>query len=151
MSTDPAEKQTPESYIASLDPERQDLVSAIRETINANIDSGFEEIIDFGMIAWCVPLERYPNTYNGHPLMYAALASQKRYASLYLMGIYADPDQSEWFQEEYRNSVGRKPNMGKSCVRFRKLDDVPFDLIGQAVGKHSVDSYLESVDQTLGR
>lgn len=146
-----AEVQTVDQYIQTLEPDRRELVSAIRDTVNANLDSGFEEMIDFGMIAWCVPLERYPDTYNGHPLMYAALASQKRYVSLYLMGIYSDPASSEAFQEEYVTTVGRKPNMGKSCVRFRKLDDVPVDLVGKAIRQHSVDSYLEQVHQALGR
>jgi hypothetical protein len=142
---------TPESYIATLEPERQEMISAIRQTVNANIDPGFEEIIDFGMIAWCIPLERYPDTYNGHPLMYAALASQKQYVSLYLMGIYSNPERAEWFQDEYRKSLDRKPNMGKSCIRFRKLGDVPFDLVGQAIRQDSVESYLESVHRALGR
>jgi hypothetical protein len=141
---------TPESYIENLTADRQELVSAIRDTVCANIDPGFEEMIDFGMIAWCVPLERYPDTYNGHPLMYAALASQKRYVSLYLMGIYADPEIAQWFQEEYA-TLGLKPNMGKSCVRFRKLADVPFDLIGQSVSRYTVDSYLHTVQLTQGR
>jgi hypothetical protein len=142
---------TPDQYIASLESERQQLVSAIRDTVNSNIDSGFEEIIDFGMIAWCIPLERYPDTYNGHPLMYTALASQKRYVSLYLMGLYADPDLARSFEDEYKSIVGRKPNMGKSCVRFRKLEDVPLDLVGQAVRQYSVESYLETVHQAQGR
>ncbi len=142
--------ETPESYIAGLAPGRQELVASIRETVNANLDSGFQELVDFGMIAWCVPLERYPDTYNGHPLMYAALAAQKRYVSLYLMGIYADPVASQQFQDEYVKT-GRKPNMGKSCVRFRKLEDVPLDLIGRAIASHTVESYLEVTQRTTRR
>jgi hypothetical protein len=138
MSTE----MTVEGYISGLEAQRQHLVSHIRDIVNANIDGGFEEMIDFGMIAWVVPLEREPETYNGHPLMYAALASQKRYVSLYLMGIYTDQTLASWFQSAYE-STGRKPNMGKSCVRFRKLDDVPDELIAKAVARFSVDSFLE--------
>lgn len=132
---------TPEGYLSSLEPKRQEMVGAIRDAINNSIQTGFEEQIDFGMIAWVVPLERFPDTYNGHPTMYAALASQKQHVSLYLMAIYADADLSGWFQTEYAKLV-RKPNMGKSCVRFRKMEDIPLDLIREAIGKFSVDDYL---------
>jgi hypothetical protein len=132
---------TIDQYIDGLEHDRQELVQHLRSIVNESIDPNFEEIIDFGMIAWVVPLEREPDTYNGHPLMYAALASQKRYVSLYLMGIYADSGVAEWFKSEYE-ATGRKPNMGKSCVRFRKLEDVPEDLIASAVKRYTVDSYL---------
>jgi hypothetical protein len=134
--------ETPDSYIAALEPARREMVESIRTTINANIQDGFEEIIDFGMLAWVVPLERFPNTYNGYPMMYVALASQKNYVSLYLMAIYADPELAEWFTAEYA-TLGRKPNMGKSCIRFRKQEDIPLELIGRAVAMFSVDGYLE--------
>jgi hypothetical protein len=137
---------SPEEYLASLEPKRQEMVGAIRDVINSNIQAGFIEQIDFGMIAWVIPLERFPNTYNGHPTMYAALASQKQHVSLYLMAIYADADLSGWFQTEYAKLI-RKPNMGKSCVRFRKMEDIPLDLIGEAIGKFSVDDYLELLAQ----
>ena len=136
--------QTPEDYVSSLDPARQELVGAIRSAVNNSIQDGFNEIIDFGMISWVVPLERFPNTYNGHPTMYISLASQKNYVSLYLMAIYADAELSGWFQAEYAK-LGRKPNMGKSCVRFKKLEDVPLDLIREAAGMFSVDGYLEAL------
>jgi hypothetical protein len=132
---------TIDQYIDGLEHDRQELVQHLRSIVNESIDPNFKEIIDFGMIAWVVPLEREPDTYNGHPLMYAALASQKRYVSLYLMGIYADSGVAEWFKSEYE-ATGRKPNMGKSCVRFRKLEDVPEDLIASAVKRYTVDSYL---------
>jgi hypothetical protein len=145
-----SEIRTADEYIAQLEPDRQKIVSAIRDEVNSNLDSEFEEMIDFGMIAWCVPLERYPDTYNGHPLMYAALASQKRYVSLYLMGIYANRDAATWFQGEYEKRNARA-NMGKSCVRFRKLEDVRLDLIGQAIARYSAESYLDLVRKAQGR
>lgn len=133
--------QTPDEYLSSLEPKRQEMVGAIRDAVNDNIQEGFEEQIEFGMISWVIPLERFPNTYNGHPTMYAALASQKQHVSLYLMAIYADAELSEWFQTEYAKLV-RKPNMGKSCIRFRKMEDIPLDLIQEAIGKFTVDDYL---------
>ncbi len=131
-------------YLAELEPERRELVSLIRAIVNENIDPGFEEMIDFGMIAWVVPLEREPDTYNGHPLMYAALASQKRYVSLYLMGIYSNAERAAWFRDAYVGT-GLKPDMGKSCVRFTKPDAVPTRLIGEAVSAFSVESFLETM------
>jgi hypothetical protein len=145
-----SEIRTADAYVAQLEPDRQEFVSAIRDAVNSNLDPGFEEMIDFGMIAWCIPLERNPDTYNGHPLMYAALASQKRYVSVYLMGIYADQDAATWFHEEYEKRNVRA-NMGKSCVRFRKLEDVPLDLIGQAIARYSAESYLDLVHKAQGR
>jgi hypothetical protein len=134
--------QTPDEYIRNLDPARQEFVSTVRQTVLDNLDPGFEETVDFGMIAYCVPLERYPETYNGHPLMYAALASQKRYVSLYLMGLYADPEATQWFEDAYQKT-GLKLNMGKSCVRFTRLENVPLELVGEAIGRYSVESFLD--------
>ena len=116
----------------------------------ANLDDGFVEIIDFGMIVYAIPLERYPDTYNGRPLMYAALASQKRYVSLYLMGVYADPNVADWFHREYRET-GKRLDMGKSCVRFRKLDDVPFELIGAAIARYDAPSFIETANHARSR
>ncbi|TVR73653.1 MAG: DUF1801 domain-containing protein [Sphaerobacteraceae bacterium] len=136
--------QTPDDYVSSLDPTRRELVGAIRSAVRDSIQDGFEEIIDFGMMSWVVPLERFPDTYNGHPTMYISLASQKNYVSLYMMAIYADAELAEWFQAEYAK-LGHKPDMGKSCVRFKKLENVPLDLIREAAGMFSVDGYLAAL------
>lgn len=150
VDTMTANVETVDQYIQNLEPERQELIASLRQTVLENLDPGFEEIIDFGMIAYCVPLERYPETYNGHPLMYAAIASQKRHASLYLMGIYTDPDTARWFEEEYAKT-GTKPNMGKSCVRFTRPEKVPHELIGKVIAQHTVASYLEFVEEASRR
>ena len=97
--------------------------------------------MDFGMIAYVIPLETYPNTYNGHPLMYAALASQKRHMSLYLMNVYGDAETLSWFTQGF-TAAGKKLDMGKACVRFRKLDDLPLDHIGEAIARTSVAEYI---------
>ncbi len=132
---------TVEEYLDELTPERRGAVSAVREVILANLPDGYVETMDFGMIAYVVPLERYPETYNGHPLSYAGIASEKRYISVHLMNIYGSAEDEQWFVGRYRAS-GKRLDMGKSCVRFRKLDDLPLDLIGEAVGRTSMEEWI---------
>ena len=134
--------ETAGEYIASLPDERRAFVAGLRDVILRNLDDGFEETIEFGMLAYCVPLETFPDTYNGRPLMYAALASHKQYVSLYLMGVYGNDDTAAWFRDEYQKT-GKRLNMGKSCVRFRKEADIPYDLIAQAITLETAGSYLE--------
>ena len=128
-------------YLEELAPERREAVSAVREVVLANLPDGYEERIDFGMIAYVVPLERYPKTYNDHPLMYAAIASEKKYVSVHLMNIYGDPETQRWFVDSYR-ATGKRLDMGKSCVRFRSLDDLPLDLIGEAVARTPMEEWI---------
>ena len=135
---------TVDEYLAELTPERREIVDALRQVILANLPSGYEEIMDFGMITYCVPLEVYPKTYNGHPLEYAALGSQKNYVSVYLMDVYSNPDSAQRFNERYL-ATGKRLDMGKSCVRFRRLDDVPLEVIGEAIARTSVAEYTNRV------
>ena len=128
-------------YMDELTLERREAVSAVRDVVLANLPDGYEETIDFGMIAYVVPLERYPNTYNGHPLMYAALASEKNYVSVHLMNVYGDPETQQWFVDSYK-ATGKRLDMGKSCVRFRRLDDLPLDLIGEAVARTPMEEWI---------
>ena len=132
---------TADEYIAALPQDRAEQISEVRELILRHLPEGYEEQIDFGMICYVIPLETYPETYNGHPLMYAALASQKRHMAVYLMNIYGDEDTLRWFNEAYAAS-GKKLDMGKSCVRFKKLDDLPLDLIGDAIARTPVADYI---------
>jgi hypothetical protein len=134
--------QTVDDYLASLPVDRQETLSAVRDVILRNLPEGYEEGMQYGMIGYYVPLSRYPKTYNGQPLAYAGLASQKNYVSVYLMGIYGNGSAEEWFRDEYQKS-GKKLNMGKSCVRFKRLDDIPLDLIGKAVALESVDQFIQ--------
>ena len=106
--------------------------------------------MQFGMIGYVIPLERYPVTYNKQALQYAALASQKHYMSVYLMSVYSDSDSEQWFAEQYRAS-GKKLDMGKSCVRFKKLADLPLDLIGRAIARTPVDEYIEVYEAARGK
>jgi hypothetical protein len=132
---------TVEEYLAEMAPDRRHTVEAVRRVILASLPDGFEEGMQFGMIGYFIPLERYPGTYNGQPLGIASLANQKRHVSLYLMGIYANDFDARWFKERWE-STGTRLDMGKSCVRFRKLDDVPLDVVAEAVARTTVDEFI---------
>lgn len=142
-----SQAQSVEEYLASLPEERREAVAAVRSAILANLPEGYEETMAYGMIAYVIPLSRYPNTYNGQPLGYAAIASQKNYVSVYLMGIYGDEGHAAWFRAEYEKR-GKKLDMGKSCVRFKKMADIPLDLIGQAVARIPVEQYIELYERS---
>ena len=131
-----------EEYLAGLSEDRREIVSRVRDTINAHLPDGYVEQIDWGMISWVVPLEDYPDTYNGQPLGIAALASQKNHMALYLMGLYGSEPEEAWFREEYAKR-GLKLDMGKSCVRFKRLEQVPLDVIGEVIAKIPPDLYIE--------
>ena len=133
---------TVDDYLAELEPDRKASVAAVREVILENLPDGYEEVMQYGMISYIVPTTILAETYNGQPLMYAALASQKRYMSLYLTNVYGDEGSAEWFRQRYAAS-GKKLNMGKSCVRFRKLEDLPLDVVGEAIALTPMDEFLE--------
>lgn len=132
---------TPAEYLESLPGERREAIAAVREAILAGLPPGYEEGVEFGMLSYHVPLEHFPDTYNGRPLSYVALAAQKRYMSLYLMGIYGDAGNRAWF-EAVAAERGAKLDIGKSCVRFRRLEDLPLDLVTAAVGRFGVDEFI---------
>ena len=116
-------------------------MAKVRTVIRKNLPSGYTEAMNWGMIAYEVPLRRYPDTYNGQPLMYAALASQRRHMSVYLSGIYADEDLRAWFESEYR-ATGLRMDVGKSCVRFTSVDQLPLHLIGEAIAAVPLDDFI---------
>ncbi len=136
-----SEAATVEEYLDELAPDRRAQIEAVRDVALANLPAGYEEAMNWGMISWEVPLERYPDTYNKQPLMYAALASQKNYMSLYLMCVYSHDGGKTDFEERFKAS-GKKLNMGKSCVRFKKVDDLPMELIAETIASTSVDEYI---------
>lgn len=127
-----SDAQSVEQYIEDLPEDRRQAISALRQVILANLPEGYQEMMLYGGISYVVPLSEYPDTYNGQPLAYVSLASQKNYISVYLMGCYGNPAAEAWFKEEYAKT-GKALDMGKSCVRFKRLEDIPLDLIGQAV------------------
>jgi Domain of unknown function (DU1801) len=144
-----SEPRSPDELIDALPAERREAITKVRDVIRANLPPGYEEGIQFGMIAWYVPLERFPDTYNGQPLGLAALASQKNYMSLYLNAVYGDRDTERWFKERYAAS-GKRLDMGKSCVRFRRLEDLPLELIGETIARVPVDAYVRHYQAARG-
>ena len=129
-------------YLAALPDDRREAIGAVRDVVNANLPEGYEESMAFGMIGWGIPLEDYPETYNGQPLGIAALASQKNHMAIYLMGLYGSEPEEAWFRDEYAKR-GIRLDMGKSCVRFKRLDQVPLDLIGEVIAKIPPDRFIE--------
>lgn len=131
-----------DEYLEKLPDDRRAAISAVRETIRANLPQGYQEGILFGMISYHVPLSRYPKTYNGQPLMIAGLASQKSHMAVYLTSVYGDPAELKWFAEAWKKT-GKKLDMGKSCIRFKRLDDLPLPVIGEAIARVPVDAFLK--------
>lgn len=132
---------TVRQYLAELPPERRAVVTAVRDVIREHLPAGFEERIQYGMLGYGVPLDRFPDTYNGQALGLASLAAQKNYYSLYLMGIYGDPKFERWFEQAFLRA-GKKLDRGKSCVRFKSLDDLPLDVIGKAIARVGVEDLI---------
>lgn len=139
--------ETVDEYLDELPEERRTALEAVREVILENLPEGYVETVQSGMIGYVVPLGKYPVTYNKQALQLAALASQKNYFSLYLMNVYGDPETERWFVEEYRAS-GKKLDMGKSCVRFKRLDDLPLDLVGRAIARTPVDDFIRLYEKS---
>ena len=136
-----SDAKTVAEYLSNLDDVRRKAISAVRGVILDNLPDGYEEAMQFGMITYVVPLSVLADTYNGQPLMYVALASQKRHMSLYLTNVYGDESVEKWFRERYL-AAGKKLDMGKSCVRFRKLDDLPLELVGEVVARTPIADFV---------
>jgi uncharacterized protein YdhG (YjbR/CyaY superfamily) len=132
-----------EEYLNELPDDRKESLSIVREVITQNLPTGYDEVMNWGMITYEVPLVKFPETYNGKPLMYAALASQKNHMSVYLMGCYMSPDIRKEFENAYKKS-GKKFDAGKSCIRFKKVDDLPLKLIGETIASMSVEEFIEN-------
>jgi uncharacterized protein YdhG (YjbR/CyaY superfamily) len=130
-----------EQYLAELPDDRRDAIAEVRDVVLDNLPDGYVETMNWGMISYEVPLETFGDTYNKKPLMYAALASQKNHMAVYLTTVYSSEENEDWFRERYE-ATGKKLDMGKSCVRFKKLDQLPVDLIGEVIAKTSVADFL---------
>ncbi len=133
---------TVKQYLDDLPEDRREAISAVRKEIRKNLPKGIVETMNWGMITYEVPLKTFPDTYNGKPLQYAALASQKNHMAVYLSSVYSDDNNKDWFVNEY-TATGKKLDMGKSCVRFKKLDQLPVELIGEAIGRVTLDEFLD--------
>lgn len=148
--------QTPttvEEYLSSLPPDRRAALTAVRHVILKNLPKGYEERIQYGMIAYVVPHSIYPSGYHCKPedaLPYASLGSTKTHMALYSMAVYGDAKTESWFRTAYARS-GKKLDMGKSCIRFKRLEDLPLEVIGQLIARVPVENYVAGVEQSLKR
>jgi hypothetical protein len=138
---------TVQAYLDELPADRRAVVAAVRKVILRNLPKGFREAMNWGLITFEVPLERFPDTYNGQPLCYVGLAAQKNHFALYLMCIYENAKQEAWLRKEFEKA-GKKLDMGKSCVRFRKLEDLPLDAIGKVIAGTTPEQYIACYEAT---
>lgn len=143
---------TVEDYMKNLPEDRREVMEALRKVIKKNLPKGFEETMNYGMIGYVVPHSIYPSGYHCDtklPLPFMNIASQKNNISFYHMGIYAMPELLDWFVGEYPKHAKSKLDMGKSCIRLKKMDDIPYELIGQLVKKVSVKDWINSYETNL--
>ncbi len=142
---------SPEEYIVTLPDDRRDIVAATRDAINANLPAGFEEDMSYHL-GWVVPHWIYPPGYHcdpKSPLPFLCLASQKNFIALYHMAIYADPLLLAWFQDAWQKATPRKLDMGKSCIRFKKAEHIPIDLIGELASKMSPAEWIQVYEKNM--
>lgn len=145
---------TPEEYIPQLPEDRREAIGKLRRVISEHLPPGFEEQMSYGMIGYVVPKERYPGGYHANPslpLPFINLASQKNHIAIYHSGVYADKELLEWFVTEHRKITGKSPDMGKSCIRCRNPENIPFELIGTLAGKMSVDDWIRMYEEKIGK
>ena len=143
---------TVEDYFLQIPEDRQEVFKQLFDTISENLPEGFKNGVSSGMICWNVPLETFPAGYHctpGSPLPFMGLASQKNFIALYHMGIYANPELLDWFVAEFPKHSKRKLDMGKSCIRFKKIDEIPFELIAELSKKMTVKEWIEIYESNL--
>ncbi len=140
---------TVEAYIAELPEDRKKAIAKLRSVIKKNLPKGFKEVMGYGMMGYSVPHSLYPAGYHCNPkdpLPFIGLASQKNFIAVYHMGIYADPKLLKWFTDAHAKASAKKLDMGKSCMRYKKPEDIPYELIGELASKISVDEWIEKYE-----
>jgi uncharacterized protein YdhG (YjbR/CyaY superfamily) len=143
---------TVDAYLESLPDDRQQAMNTLRSIIKQNLPQGFEETMQYGMISYVVPHSIYPNGYHCKPkdaLPFLSIASQKNFIALYHMGIYANATLLNWFVDEYAKASNAKLDMGKSCIRFKKPEHIPFALLGELAAKITVQEWIETYESTF--
>jgi hypothetical protein len=139
--------KTVTGYLAELPAERRAVISKVRATIRRNLPKGYKEAMGWGLISYGIPLSRYPDTYNGQPLCYVGLAAQKNFYAVYLMCVYGDPKREAKLRQGFK-AAGKKLEMGKSCIRFKKLDDIPLEVIGELVAGIPADEFIARYEKS---
>lgn len=145
--------KTVNQYLDGLPTDRRAAISAVRDVVLANLPTGYEEVMQYGMISYVVPHSIYPAGYHckpSEPLTFASLGSQKNHMAIYLCNVYGHRETETWFRKAYE-ATGKKLDMGKSCVRFKSLDQLPLEVIGQVIARTPVDKYIAGVEQALKR
>ncbi len=143
-----------EDYIEQLPAERAEAIAKLRDAVNKNLPKGFEEAMSYGFPGWVVPHSMYPAGYHckpEEPLPFMSLASQKNFVAVYHMGVYARKELMDWFLGEYPKHVSTKLDMGKSCIRFKKVEKIPYDLIGELAGKVTPEEWIEWYEKSIKR
>ena len=141
-----------ENYIEALHLDRKQAINKLRNVINKNLSDGIEESFFYNMITYYIPHSKYPAGYHCNPkqpLPFISIASQKNFISLYHMGMYADTKLLTWFQKEFEKKAKGKLDMGKSCIRFKKVDEIPFELLGELTAKMSADEWIECYEKAF--
>ena len=145
---------TPEQYIKELPADRKEAITKLRNSVLKNLPKGFKETMSYGMLGYVVPHEIYPGGYHCEPklpLPFANIASQKNFIAFYHMGVYAMPELLKWFTTEYPKHSSAKLEMGKSCFRFKKLEYIPYKLIGELIKKVSVKDWIKVYEENIMR
>jgi hypothetical protein len=143
-----------EEYLRSIAPERKEVFQRLHDTILSNLDPQFDVVMSYGMIGYVLPHTVYPAGYHCDPklpLPFVSIASQKSHMALYHMGMYAKPELLDWFVQTYTAVTGKKPDMGKSCIRFKKPESIPIPLIGELIGKMSASEWIALYEEQLKR
>jgi len=145
---------TPDAYVDELPEDRQEAINKLRKIIKKNLPKGFKEEMNYGMIGYVVPHKIYPDGYHCDPklpLPFMSVASQKNFIAVYHMGLYADEKLMKWFTDAYSKAVPGKLDMGKSCMRFKKPEQIPFELIGELAAKMSPEDWIARYEKVLKR
>jgi len=138
--------KTPAAYLASLPPDRRATIAAVRKVVKKHMPKGFKETMNWGAITWEIPLSRYPKTYNGQPLAYVSLAAQKNFSTLYLLGAYADMRNYKQLKAAF-DKAGKKLEMGKSCLHFKRVEDLELGAIGKVIASFTPERWIELVEK----
>jgi hypothetical protein len=141
---------TPEAYLTELPRERAEFVARLRDLVNANLPTGYEERMNWGMISWEVPLSRYRDTYNGQPLVFAGLAAQKNHTALYLNCVYASEARTERLRSAWA-AAGKKLDMGKSCLRFKRPEEVAEAVLADTIRSVPVETFIAEYEASRAR
>jgi len=149
-----SDAKTPEEYISQLPEERHEVISKLRKVILDNLPKGYEEQMSYGMLGYVVPHSLYPDGYHCKPetpLPFINLASQKNFVAVYHMGIYSSKELMDWFVREYPKHCQRKLDMGKSCIRFKKIEEIPYQLIGELASKMTTKEWISIYENAIKR